>query len=102
VAAGALLGFAITGVGGVLGILAALWVILFLIEFIAGNASALALGRHGERASTAAAVIGATEAGVAGLVSPLAGCSISRSRLPESAPRCSLKPSTGRRAPWAS
>ena len=73
VAAAALLGFAVTGVGGVLGILAALWVILFLIGFIAGNASAIALGRHGERAGTAAAVIGATQAGVAGLVSPLVG-----------------------------
>ena len=73
VAAGALLGFAISGVGGVAGILASLWVILFLIGFIAGNASAIALGRHGERAGTAAAVIGATQAGVAGLVSPLVG-----------------------------
>jgi DHA1 family bicyclomycin/chloramphenicol resistance-like MFS transporter len=73
VAAGALLGFAISGVGGVLWILVALWVILFLIGFIAGNASAIALGRHGERAGTAAAVIGATQAGVAGLVSPLVG-----------------------------
>jgi DHA1 family bicyclomycin/chloramphenicol resistance-like MFS transporter len=73
VAAGALLACAVSGVGGVLGIVAALWVILFLIGFIAGNASAIALGRHGERAGTAAAVIGATQAGVAGLVSPLVG-----------------------------
>lgn len=69
----ALLALAFTGFGGVLGILVPLWVILFLLGFIIGNASAVALGRHGERAGTAAAVIGATQAGVAGLVSPLVG-----------------------------
>lgn len=69
----ALLAFAVSGVGGVLGILAPLWVILFLLGFITGNASAIALSRHGERAGTAAAVIGATQAGVAGLISPLVG-----------------------------
>ena len=71
VAALVLLGLAVTGVGGVVGILAPLWVILFLIGFITGNAAAIALSRRGERAGTAAAVIGAAQAGVAGLVSPL-------------------------------
>jgi MFS transporter, DHA1 family, multidrug resistance protein len=73
VAAVVLLGLAVTGLGGVLGILAPLWVILFLLGFIMGNASAIALSRRGERAGTAAAVIGAAQAGVAGLVSPLVG-----------------------------
>jgi DHA1 family bicyclomycin/chloramphenicol resistance-like MFS transporter len=68
-----LLAFAVTGVGGVVGILVPLWIILFLLGFITGNASAIALSRRGERAGTAAAVIGATQAGVAGLVSPLVG-----------------------------
>jgi DHA1 family bicyclomycin/chloramphenicol resistance-like MFS transporter len=68
-----LLAFAVTGVGGVLGILVPLWMILFLLGFITGNASAIALSRRGERAGTAAAVIGATQAGVAGLVSPVVG-----------------------------
>jgi DHA1 family bicyclomycin/chloramphenicol resistance-like MFS transporter len=68
-----LLAFAVTGVGGVVGILVPLWLILFLLGFITGNASAIALSRRGERAGTAAAVIGATQAGVAGLVSPLVG-----------------------------
>ncbi|MGB8022319.1 MAG: multidrug effflux MFS transporter [Candidatus Nanopelagicales bacterium] len=72
-AAAVLLNCAVSGVGGVLGILAPLWVILFLLGFITGNASAVALGRHGDRAGTAAAVIGAAQAGVAGLVSPLVG-----------------------------
>jgi DHA1 family bicyclomycin/chloramphenicol resistance-like MFS transporter len=64
---------ALTGAGGVLGILAPLWLLLVLLGFIPPNASAIALGRHGERAGTAAAVIGALQAGVAGLISPLVG-----------------------------
>jgi DHA1 family bicyclomycin/chloramphenicol resistance-like MFS transporter len=68
-----LLGLAATGAGGVLGILAPLWVILFLLGFIIGNAAAIALSRRGERAGTAAAVIGASQSGVAALVSPLVG-----------------------------
>jgi DHA1 family bicyclomycin/chloramphenicol resistance-like MFS transporter len=68
-----LLAFAVTGTGGVAGIVVPLWTILFLLGFITGNASAIALSRRGERAGTAAAVIGATQAGVAGLVSPLVG-----------------------------
>lgn len=71
--AGSLLVTATTGAGGVLGILVPLWLILFLIGFITANAAAIALTRHGERAGTAAAVIGAAQAGVAGLVSPLVG-----------------------------
>lgn len=72
-AALAMLGFAVTGAGGVVGLLVPLWAILFLLGFITGNASAIAMTRHGERAGTAAAVIGAAQAGVAGLVSPLVG-----------------------------
>ena len=74
VAAGfALLAFAVTGVGGALGILGSLWLMLFLLGFIMGNASAMALTLRGDRAGTAAAVIGATQAGIAGLVSSLVG-----------------------------
>ena len=69
----ALLGFAVTGVGGIVGIVGPLWVMLFLLGFIMGNASAVALSRRGDRAGTAAAVIGATQAGVAGLVSSMVG-----------------------------
>jgi DHA1 family bicyclomycin/chloramphenicol resistance-like MFS transporter len=68
-----LLGFAVTGAGGLVGIIAPLWVMLFLLGFIMGNASAVALSRRGDRAGTAAAVIGATQAGVAGLVSSMVG-----------------------------
>ncbi|WP_241744078.1 multidrug effflux MFS transporter [Cellulosimicrobium arenosum] len=69
----ALLVVAVTGAGGVLGLLLALWLVLSMQGFIPPNASALALSRHGEMAGTAAAVIGAFQSGVAGLVSPLVG-----------------------------
>jgi DHA1 family bicyclomycin/chloramphenicol resistance-like MFS transporter len=62
-----------TDVGGIVGVLVVLFGLLSLINFIAPNASALALGRHGEVAGTAAAFIGCLQAGVAGAVSPLVG-----------------------------
>ena len=73
VAAVVLLIVALTGVGALFGLLAALWVTLGLIQFIPPNASAIALSRHGAIAGTAAAFIGATQVGVAGVVSPLVG-----------------------------
>jgi DHA1 family bicyclomycin/chloramphenicol resistance-like MFS transporter len=68
-----LLVVALTEAGGLLGLLAVLWVVVAFQGLIPANASALALSRHGERAGSAAAVIGAVQAGVAGLVSPLVG-----------------------------
>jgi DHA1 family bicyclomycin/chloramphenicol resistance-like MFS transporter len=68
-----LLVVAFTEAGGLLGLLAVLWVVVAFQGLIPANASALALSRHGERAGSAAAVIGAVQAGVAGLVSPLVG-----------------------------
>lgn len=68
-----LLAVAVTGAGGLLGILVPLWLLLSVLGLIPPNASAMALGRHGERAGTAAALIGAMQAGVAGLISPLVG-----------------------------
>jgi DHA1 family bicyclomycin/chloramphenicol resistance-like MFS transporter len=72
-AAALLLVLALTGAGGLFGLLGALWVTLGLIQFILPNASAIALSRHGAMAGTAAAFIGALQAGVAGLISPLVG-----------------------------
>ncbi len=68
-----LLVVAFTEVGGLIGLLAVLWVVLAFQGLIPANASAIALSRHGERAGSAAAVIGAVQSGVAGLVSPLVG-----------------------------
>jgi MFS transporter, DHA1 family, multidrug resistance protein len=63
----------VTDAGGLAGLLCVLFLLLSLVNFIAPNASALALGRHGEMAGTAAAFIGSLQAGVAGAVSPLVG-----------------------------
>lgn len=68
-----LLGLALTGAGGLPALLVSLFLIMSLVNFTPPNASAIALSRHGERAGTAAAFIGALQAGVAGVVSPLVG-----------------------------
>lgn len=68
-----LLVVALTGAGGLFGLLAVLWLLLGLIHFIPPNASAIALRRHGAMAGTAAAFIGSLQAGIAGVVSPLVG-----------------------------
>lgn len=64
---------ATTQVGGLIGLLGALWVVLAFQGLIPANASALAMTKHGEIAGTAAAVIGAVQSGVSGVVSPLVG-----------------------------
>ncbi len=69
----ALLAVALTEAGGLVGLLAVLWFVLAFQGLIPANASAIALSRHGERAGSAAAVIGAVQSGVAGFVSPLVG-----------------------------
>ncbi|KGM12838.1 multidrug effflux MFS transporter [Cellulomonas bogoriensis] len=71
--AGFLVPVTVLQVGGVAGFVGTLWVCTALLGFVMANASALALTRHGERAGTAAAVIGFMQAGLAGLVSPLVG-----------------------------
>ncbi len=68
-----LLVVALTELGGLIGLLAVLWLVLAFQGLIPANASAIALSRHGERAGTAAAVIGAVQSGLAGAVSPMVG-----------------------------
>ena len=70
---GLLLVVALTGAGGLWGLLVVLWLVLALVNFAPPNASAIALGRHGAIAGTAAAFIGACQAGLGGLVSNLSG-----------------------------
>lgn len=69
----ALLVVVLTGAGGIVGLIVALWFVLAMQGFIPANASVLALGGYGHMAGTAAALIGAMQAGVAGVVSPLVG-----------------------------
>ena len=71
--AAVLLVVTLTGFGGLVGLLVPLWLMLAVNSLVPPNASALALGRHGERAGAAAAVIGASQSGIAGLVAPLVG-----------------------------
>jgi DHA1 family bicyclomycin/chloramphenicol resistance-like MFS transporter len=69
----ALLGFAVTGFGGLATVLASLWVVLAAAGLALPNAPALALSRHGEAAGTAAALLGAVQFGVGALAAPLVG-----------------------------
>jgi DHA1 family bicyclomycin/chloramphenicol resistance-like MFS transporter len=64
---------AITGVGGLIGILIPLWLVLAMVGLAMPNAPALALSRHGEAAGTAAALLGAVQFGVGALAAPLVG-----------------------------
>jgi MFS transporter, DHA1 family, multidrug resistance protein len=78
VAAGAaaglvLVGIALTGFGGLAGVLVGMWTVLFATGLALPNAPAVALARHGEAAGTAAALLGAVQFGVGAAVSPLVG-----------------------------
>ncbi len=68
-----LLVLAATGLGGIVGVTLPLWAVLFFIGIVLPNAPALALGRHGEAAGTAAALLGAVQFGVGAAVSPVVG-----------------------------
>lgn len=71
--AAGLVAVAATRSGGVVGLVAAIWLTTGMLGFVMSNASALALSRYGHRAGTAAATIGFLQAGLAGAVSPLVG-----------------------------
>ena len=68
-----LLVLALTGAGGLPALLVVLWLVLALVNLAPPNASALALGRHGAMAGTAAAFIGFLQAGTGGVVANLSG-----------------------------
>jgi DHA1 family bicyclomycin/chloramphenicol resistance-like MFS transporter len=73
-AAGVLLvGIALVGVGGLLGVLLPLWLVLFHVGIALPNAPAVALARHGRTAGTAAALLGAVQFGVGAIISPMVG-----------------------------
>jgi DHA1 family bicyclomycin/chloramphenicol resistance-like MFS transporter len=59
------------GWGGLLGLVSGVALMLFLNGFVPGNASALALTRHGEAAGAASALIGALQAGFVACVMAL-------------------------------
>jgi DHA1 family bicyclomycin/chloramphenicol resistance-like MFS transporter len=69
----ALVFFAVTGTGGLAGVLAPLWLVLMAVGLARPNAPALALSRHGDTAGTAAALLGAAQFGVGAMAAPLVG-----------------------------
>jgi DHA1 family bicyclomycin/chloramphenicol resistance-like MFS transporter len=73
VAAAVMVLVADTQFGGLPGLLAPLWVVLGSIGVALPNSPALALNGHGDTAGTAAALLGAAQFGVAGLVGPVYG-----------------------------
>lgn len=72
-AATAMLAVATSGAGGLFGLLATLWTMLFFAGLLMPNAPAVVLDAHGETAGTTAGLLGAIRWGAAGLVSPLVG-----------------------------
>jgi DHA1 family bicyclomycin/chloramphenicol resistance-like MFS transporter len=64
---------AATGFGGLTGVLVPLWTAMATVGLIMPNAPAIALGRHGEAAGTAAALLGAAQFGVGALAAPIVG-----------------------------
>ena len=72
VAAGALVAVALSG-AGVAVVAVALWAVLFAAGLALPNAPALALARNGDRAGSAAALLGAVQFGVGAVVSPAVG-----------------------------
>ncbi|WP_241681287.1 multidrug effflux MFS transporter [Pseudactinotalea terrae] len=61
----------LTGFGGLVGLIVPLWLMFAAASMVSPNASTLALQRHGERAGSAAALIGVSQSGVAATVAPL-------------------------------
>jgi DHA1 family bicyclomycin/chloramphenicol resistance-like MFS transporter len=68
-----LLATSLTGFGGLLGFMAPLWIVVASLGLSFPNAPAAALSRHGETAGTAAAMLGASQFVLGGLVAPLVG-----------------------------
>jgi MFS transporter, DHA1 family, multidrug resistance protein len=73
VAGAVLVTLSVLEVGGLIGVLAPLWTVLFATGLVMPNAPTLALARHGEAAGTAAALLGAIQMGTGAVVSPVVG-----------------------------
>ena len=73
---------AVSGFGGILGILAPLWVVLAMVALCGPNAAALALADHGDRAGAASALLGAAQFAIGAGVAPLTGLGEAGSPVP--------------------
>lgn len=84
--AGAVMLFnALTGTGGLLGVMVPVWVILAMVALSGPNATALALADHGERAGAAAALLGAAQFALGAAIAPLTGLGEAGSAIPMAA-----------------
>jgi DHA1 family bicyclomycin/chloramphenicol resistance-like MFS transporter len=68
-----LVGTALTGTGGLFGVLVPIWSAMAFLALTFPNTPAIALSRHGEAAGTASAVMGASQNLVAAAAAPLVG-----------------------------
>jgi DHA1 family bicyclomycin/chloramphenicol resistance-like MFS transporter len=84
-AGGALLAAALTGIGGIAGLVVPLFVFIACLGLILPNASAAALAPFAASAGSASALMGAIQFGVAGVVSALVGAVHARSAVPMAA-----------------
>ena len=76
---------AVTGFGGLLGILVPVWVVMGTVALCGPNATALALADHGHRAGAAAALLGASQFAVGAAIAPLTGLGEAGSAVPMAA-----------------
>jgi DHA1 family bicyclomycin/chloramphenicol resistance-like MFS transporter len=76
---------AVTGAGGLLGIMIPVWVIMAMVALCGPNATALALAEHGERAGAAAALLGAAQFALGAAIAPLTGLGEAGSAVPMAA-----------------
>ncbi|CAA9387929.1 MAG: Multidrug resistance transporter, Bcr/CflA family [uncultured Nocardioidaceae bacterium] len=76
---------AVTGAGGLAGILVPIWVILAMVALCGPNATALALAEHGHHAGAAAALLGAAQFTVGAAIAPLTGLGEAGSAVPMAA-----------------
>jgi DHA1 family bicyclomycin/chloramphenicol resistance-like MFS transporter len=68
-----MLASAVSGFGGLVGVLVPIWAVLAAAGVAMPNAPALALSRHGEVAGTAAALLGAVRFGIGAVAAPFVG-----------------------------
>jgi DHA1 family bicyclomycin/chloramphenicol resistance-like MFS transporter len=76
---------AVTGMGGLLGIMIPIWVVMVMVALCGPNATALALAEHGQRAGAAAALLGAAQFVVGAAIAPLTGLGEAGSAVPMAA-----------------
>jgi DHA1 family bicyclomycin/chloramphenicol resistance-like MFS transporter len=76
---------AMTGTGGLLGLMIPLFFVVSAAGLAFPNAPAIALNRHGEAAGTASALLGAAQFMVGGFVAPLVGALADGTALPMAA-----------------